>query len=227
MTTQQVSPPIDPDKEEWRPVAGYGRADLGFYVGLLASRIRSPTIYENKQSRKAYKRKIRKVLAGLGMPAGPATDRLVREVFVYIMRTQPGLLFLYPHHVSGRIKALQKREQNRRRPGFYQTSEWNDLREKVLTRYGRRCMKCNSTRDIEVDHILPRRGYPFLALVFENCQVLCHECNQHKGAGLPVDYRPIEYRTTLDDLRAMHSALKAASLGRRHDPSLGAQTGRR
>jgi 5-methylcytosine-specific restriction endonuclease McrA len=34
---------------------------------------------------------------------------------------------------------------------------------------------------MHVDHIKPRRKYPHLALVFDNLQVLCHDCNHGKG----------------------------------------------
>lgn len=72
--------------------------------------------------------------------------------------------------------------------GFYATTEWRRLRREVLEHYGEVCMKCGNTREICVDHVLPRRKYPKLELDFSNMQVLCNTCNLVKGQGT-TDYR--------------------------------------
>jgi 5-methylcytosine-specific restriction endonuclease McrA len=78
--------------------------------------------------------------------------------------------------------------------GFLASTEWKELRHRVLTAYGWTCMCCGAIpkqrRFVNVDHIKPRKRYPELALDFENCQVLCHTCNKRKGNGPSVDYRP-------------------------------------
>lgn len=72
--------------------------------------------------------------------------------------------------------------------------EWKVLRQKVLDKYGRRCMKCGFIPErgqrINVDHIKPRMYFPELALEFDNLQVLCEPCNQEKGNKHCTDYRP-------------------------------------
>jgi hypothetical protein len=42
---------------------------------------------------------------------------------------------------------------------------------------------------INVDHIEPRKKRPDLALVLENLQVLCHECNHGKSNWDTTDWR--------------------------------------
>jgi hypothetical protein len=76
---------------------------------------------------------------------------------------------------------------------FLNTPEWKALRRQVVKKYGRQCMKCGHTpanpRHTNVDHIKPRKLFPWLALVFENLQVLCGRCNKKKGNIFIADYR--------------------------------------
>lgn len=78
-------------------------------------------------------------------------------------------------------------------PSFLESYEWRKLRMKVLKLHGAACQCCGrSRRDgvvIHVDHIKPRRKYPELALVLDNLQVLCHECNHGKGNWDETDWR--------------------------------------
>ena len=76
------------------------------------------------------------------------------------------------------------------RDEFYRSEEWKSLRREVLERYGRRCMKCSSTGQIQVDHVLPRSKFPQRQLDFGNCQVLCRKCNRSKSDSDFTDYRP-------------------------------------
>ena len=77
---------------------------------------------------------------------------------------------------------------------FYQSKEWRQLREWALSKYGPVCMKCSSTQDIQVDHVLPRSRYPRLKLSKHNVGILCKPCNQSKAAKIEPDYRPIGTR---------------------------------
>lgn len=73
---------------------------------------------------------------------------------------------------------------------FYASAEWKLLRMKVLTKYGKKCMKCGEHADSpHVDHIKPRSLYPDLELVFDNLQVMCPKCNMAKGNKDTIDYR--------------------------------------
>lgn len=79
---------------------------------------------------------------------------------------------------------------------FLSSYAWRQLRMRVLSHYGPRCMCCGATPDsgavMNVDHIKPRKTYPHLALDFDNLQVLCHECNHGKGNWDSTDWRPRE-----------------------------------
>lgn len=84
---------------------------------------------------------------------------------------------------------------------FLQSPEWKQLRTKVLSTFGRRCMKCSSTKVINVDHIKPRYHYPELSLDINNLQVLCNRCNELKGNKYYTDYRTQEQRELINDIR--------------------------
>ncbi len=79
------------------------------------------------------------------------------------------------------------------RDSFLSSAAWKDLRRKVIQAYGARCMKCSAIpsnpKQINVDHIKPRKYYPHLALEFDNLQVLCCACNKQKGNKDETDYR--------------------------------------
>ena len=52
-------------------------------------------------------------------------------------------------------------------------------------------MLCGETKgQMHVDHIQPRSKRPDLALTFDNCQVLCKDCNLGKRANDNTDFRP-------------------------------------
>lgn len=89
-------------------------------------------------------------------------------------------------------KAQKKRRRLMHASGavFYDSKPWKRLRLEVLTKYGRKCMKCDAV-DVEmhVDHIVPRAWRPDLSLAFSNLQVLCKDCNLEKSAKHAEDYR--------------------------------------
>lgn len=78
-------------------------------------------------------------------------------------------------------------------PKFLQTMEWRRARYDALKRHGRRCQCCGATPAtgavMNVDHILPRKTHPQLALDPENLQVLCADCNAGKGNRDTTDWR--------------------------------------
>lgn len=73
---------------------------------------------------------------------------------------------------------------------FYLNKPWIILRKEVLNKYGEVCMKCGSTKRLEVDHIKPRSYYPELELDINNLQVLCKSCNCSKSNRKIFDLRP-------------------------------------
>lgn len=58
----------------------------------------------------------------------------------------------------------------------------NRMRFAIYKRDGNRCRKCGSTRNLEVDHIIPiaKGGKSTM----DNLQTLCHRCNVKKGANI-------------------------------------------
>jgi hypothetical protein len=90
---------------------------------------------------------------------------------------------------------------------FYKSWEWRTLRMKVLKKYGPVCQCCGARAGqtaasgdpvrICVDHIQPLAKRWDLRLDEGNCQVLCDECNQGKGAWDETDWRDDE--SILDD----------------------------
>ena len=61
----------------------------------------------------------------------------------------------------------------------------NKMRFAILARDHHRCRICGSTRNLEIDHIIPiAKGGK---TKFDNLQTLCHKCNVKKGDSL--DYK--------------------------------------
>ena len=84
-------------------------------------------------------------------------------------------------------------EIKRNGDGFTLLPEWREIRQRVISHYGGRCMCCGKVPDhgINVDHIKPRKFFPELALDFDNLQILCSRCNKAKGNRHHTDYRLI------------------------------------
>jgi 5-methylcytosine-specific restriction protein A len=66
---------------------------------------------------------------------------------------------------------------------FYSSKAWHKLRAQALKRDGYKCRFCGvdvrGKGMASVDHIVPRRKAPELALELSNTQVLCH--NHHNS----------------------------------------------
>ena len=100
---------------------------------------------------------------------------------------------------SSKRKSKIQRKKSRRKKGseedFYDSREWRKLRYQVIRKYGGRCMACGRSKQkhgvtIHVDHIKPRSKYPHLALISENLQILCEDCNLGKSNLDETDWRP-------------------------------------
>lgn len=93
--------------------------------------------------------------------------------------------------ISQQAKKIRALKQGRTENGFYEKTEWRDLRYRVLRHWGRTCMLCGATRcELHVDHIKPRSKFPDIALEFDNLQVLCRPCNMGKSNKDETDWRP-------------------------------------
>jgi len=76
---------------------------------------------------------------------------------------------------------------------YRRTSSWLADREVCFRRYGRRCLRCRSTRDMSIDHIFPVADYPHYAHLREYHQPLCMPCNKWKATRI-IDLRPLTWR---------------------------------
>lgn len=76
---------------------------------------------------------------------------------------------------------------------FLSTFEWRKVRQEAFLKYGNKCMCCGArpVGDVYlcVDHILPRKTHPELALELNNLQILCNVCNHGKGNWNTKDWR--------------------------------------
>lgn len=62
---------------------------------------------------------------------------------------------------------------------YHQNHSWTLARSKTLSR-DKRCVKCGSIRDLEVNHIEPRRGRGYSNGCHnhqDNLETLCHDCH--------------------------------------------------
>jgi 5-methylcytosine-specific restriction endonuclease McrA len=57
-------------------------------------------------------------------------------------------------------------------------TSYDAWRKAVLTRDGRRCVKCGSDQSLHADHVLPRRTHPELRLEIDNGRTLCADCHK-------------------------------------------------
>ena len=80
---------------------------------------------------------------------------------------------------------------------FLASFEWRSLRMMAFQKYGRVCLCCGASPQntpgtvLNVDHVLPRKTHPELALDIENLQVLCGACNHGKGNKSGFDFRQV------------------------------------
>lgn len=87
-------------------------------------------------------------------------------------------------------QALARAQENH---AFFESEAWKRLRYAAIRRHGARCQACGATRQdgavIQVDHVKPRSTHPELALVLDNLQVLCRDCNLGKSNLYEDDWR--------------------------------------
>jgi hypothetical protein len=101
---------------------------------------------------------------------------------------------------------------------FLQSKAWKRLRIQALNKYGRKCQCCGASPStgavLNVDHVLPRRLFPALALHLDNLQVLCGDCNEGKGNWDMTDSRPGARLQPVRAVRAMRARLTGGGMGR-------------
>lgn len=88
---------------------------------------------------------------------------------------------------SSRIRSNRKKLEYdlspQRKKVFYQSREWNILKEWLYKRCKYSCVCCRTRErvSLHVDHIFPISKSPNLALYFKNIQYLCSKCNLVKS----------------------------------------------
>jgi 5-methylcytosine-specific restriction endonuclease McrA len=121
------------------------------------------------------------------------------QALASIVKTQDRVIKFYEKRIADLTRLAREQADliawmDDKHEGFYQSAAWLELRQHVLDTYGARCMRCGTTPQdgavIQVDHIRPKALFPALALVFDNLQPLCRQCNLGKGFRDMTDYRP-------------------------------------
>jgi len=71
---------------------------------------------------------------------------------------------------------------------YYLTKEWITIRDNVLRKWGRRCMRCGSEENINVHHIITyKERQEFLTLM--HFFVLCAKCHKKvEGKGIEEQF---------------------------------------
>lgn len=124
-----------------------------------------------------------------------------KKATAYIARTEKKEIA----RLKRKAKRKARKEILKTDGDFYMSKEWRSLRYKALRKYSAKCMCCGRSKKlhgvvIHVDHIKPRSKYPELALVFDNLQVLCEDCNIGKSNKDETDWRPPDEESELEIL---------------------------
>jgi 5-methylcytosine-specific restriction endonuclease McrA len=80
---------------------------------------------------------------------------------------------------SAHDKHINTYKAKRKRASQYTSKP--HIRKKVFDRHGKKCLKCGSTKNIQIDHIVPVASGGENKI--DNLQPLCKKCNSAKGAG--------------------------------------------
>ncbi len=64
---------------------------------------------------------------------------------------------------------------------FYESVEWKEKRNYIFETKGRVCWVCGCAAE-QVDHLLPLKYFPDLALADKNLKPICKQCNKVKGS---------------------------------------------
>lgn len=56
--------------------------------------------------------------------------------------------------------------------------KWKEKREEVFERYGKQCVECGSTKNIQVHHLIYRKGHHLWEYDVDELLPLCKKCHQ-------------------------------------------------
>lgn len=84
------------------------------------------------------------------------------------------------------IELTQKNSPRKRFERWRNSDVGQDWKQREFERVGGQCQCCRalfpSIHHLVIDHIQPIAKFPELATEIQNLQLLCHPCNQAKGA---------------------------------------------
>lgn len=65
-------------------------------------------------------------------------------------------------------------------PGIRQTEQYKQCRKAMLN--GKKCVKCNSEKNLQIHHIKTVKTHPHLIYCLDNIKILCKNCHklEHK-----------------------------------------------
>lgn len=113
-----------------------------------------------------------------------------------VVDQRPQLHRVQPGQLTNQSKKVARAKMRRRanlRKDFYESREWRETRYMALQLCGAKCQCCGRSRTdgviLHVDHIKPKSLFPELALVLNNLQVLCEDCNLGKSNKDQTDWR--------------------------------------
>lgn len=112
--------------------------------------------------------------------------RLLRKRVLDLERANRRLKFSLGHGRSakrGEIAFEKPEAKSTKGKDFYNSLSWKRLRYQFLMlSENKECKNCGSSKNLQVDHIVPRSIDPSRSLDQTNLQILCADCNFGKGA---------------------------------------------
>jgi 5-methylcytosine-specific restriction endonuclease McrA len=108
--------------------------------------------------------------------------RRQKEITKDLRSVYNGLIYLG----KKRYKEFQEKLRNQPRVDAQKFIGDKKVRKYIFDKYGEICLRCGTTENISIDHIIPihLKG----ANILDNLQPLCRSCNSWKGT-LIIDYR--------------------------------------
>jgi 5-methylcytosine-specific restriction endonuclease McrA len=84
--------------------------------------------------------------------------------------------------------------QTKKSDPFYMSPQWRKMRFRILHRDNYTCVQCQlklTSKELQVDHIVPRTKAPHLALEPSNLRTLCRVCHTRAptSMGRPQGYK--------------------------------------
>lgn len=96
-------------------------------------------------------------------------------------------------------KNMKRTKKKKIKKFTYDSNAYTKLRNVCFAAFGAECMSCGSTKQLQIDHILPVSVFYKYRLNLANLQILCASCNTHKSNKYVCDYRTSDHHNSLSD----------------------------